>query len=105
MLVVKNPPANAGALGDAGSISGPGKSRGGGHGNPFQYSCLENPMDRGACRLQSMGSQRVKHDLVTEQHQQPRSIIVEPYGRSIFSFLKNLHTVFYSAGINLHPHY
>ena len=54
-------------------------------------------------RLQFMGSQRVKHDLVTE-HQQPRSVIVEPCGSSIFSFLKNLHTIFYSDGISLHPH-
>ena len=43
--VVKNLPANAG---DAGSISGLGRSPGGGHGNPLQYSCLKNPMDRGA---------------------------------------------------------
>ena len=46
--VVENPPANAGDTKDAGSISGLGKSPGGGHGNPLQYSCLENPMDRGA---------------------------------------------------------
>ena len=43
--VVKNPPANAG---DPGSIPGSGRSSGGGHGNPLQYSCLENPMDREA---------------------------------------------------------
>ena len=42
-LVVKNPPANAGDVRDAGSIPGLGKSSGGGHGNPPQYSCLENP--------------------------------------------------------------
>ena len=46
-LVVKNLPANAGDFRDAGSIPGSGRSPGGGHGNPFQYSCLENPMDRG----------------------------------------------------------
>ena len=46
--VVKNPPASAGAAGDTGFISGSGRSPGGGHGNPLQYSCLENPMDRGA---------------------------------------------------------
>ena len=46
--VVKNPPANAGDARDAGSISGSGRSPGGGHGNPLKYSCLENPMDRGA---------------------------------------------------------
>ena len=44
---VKNPPANAG---DVGSIPGSGRSPGGGHGNPLQYSCLENPMDRWACQ-------------------------------------------------------
>ena len=48
VLVVKNPPANAGDLRDVGSILGPGRSPGGGNGNPLQSSCLENPMDRGA---------------------------------------------------------
>ena len=43
--MVKNPPANAG---DSGSIPGSGRSPGGGHGNPLQCSCLENPMERGA---------------------------------------------------------
>ena len=41
--VVKNSPANAGATGDAGLIPGSRTSLGGGHGNPLQYSCLENP--------------------------------------------------------------
>ena len=44
----KNLPANAGDAGDAGLIPGPGRSPGGGNGNPLQYSCLENPLDRGA---------------------------------------------------------
>ena len=47
---VKNLPANAGDTRDAGSIPGLGKFPGGGHGNPLQYSCLENSMDRGAWR-------------------------------------------------------
>ena len=42
-LVVKNLPANAGHIRNAGSIPGSGRSPGGGHGNPLQYSCLENP--------------------------------------------------------------
>ena len=46
--VVKNPPANAEDETDVGSIPGSDRSPGGGHGNPPQYSCLENPMDRGA---------------------------------------------------------
>ena len=54
MLVVKNPPANAGDIGDTGSIPGSRISLGGGHGNPLQYSCLENPMD--------IGLQRVRQD-------------------------------------------
>ena len=47
-LVVKNPPASAGGIRDAGSIPGPGRSPGGGHGKPLQYSYLENPKDGGA---------------------------------------------------------
>ena len=48
MLVVKNPPANAGDIRDTDSTPGLGRSPGGGHGNPLQYSCLENPVDIGA---------------------------------------------------------
>ena len=47
-LVVKNLPGNAGDTRDEGSIPGLGRSPRGGHGNPLQYSCLENSMDRGA---------------------------------------------------------
>ena len=47
-LVVKNLPANAGDIRDSGSIPGSGRSPGGGPGNPLQYSCLKNAMDRGA---------------------------------------------------------
>ena len=45
--MVKNLPANAGDLGDVGSISGLGRFPGRGNGHPLQYSCLRNPMDRG----------------------------------------------------------
>ena len=48
--MVKNPPANAGDTGDSGLISGSGRSPGEGDGTPLQYSCLENPMGRGAWR-------------------------------------------------------
>ena len=47
-LEVKNPPANAGNMRDSGSVPGLGRGPGRGHGNPLQYSRLENPMDRGA---------------------------------------------------------
>ena len=48
VLEIKSLPANAGDLRDVSSISGMGRSPGGGDSNPLQYSCLENPMDRGA---------------------------------------------------------
>ena len=48
VLVVKNPLANAGDIRDKVSMPGSGRSPGGGHSNPLQYSCLKNPMDRGA---------------------------------------------------------
>ena len=60
--MVKNPLANAGDIKDAGSIPGLERSSGGGHGNPIQYSCWENPMDGEAWRGRSKGSQRVEHD-------------------------------------------
>ena len=48
VLRVKNPPANAGDVKDTGSVPGSGRFPRGGHGNPLQYSFLENPMNRGA---------------------------------------------------------
>ena len=48
--MVKNLPANAEDIRDMGSVPGLGRSPEGGHGSPFQYSCLENPMDRGVWR-------------------------------------------------------
>ena len=63
VLVVKNPPANAGDIRDMGMIPGSERYPGEGNGNPLQYSCLKNPMNRGAWKAkQSMGSQRVGHD-------------------------------------------
>ena len=55
VLVVKNLPANAGHVRDMGSIPGLGRSPGGRHGNPHQYSCLGKPMDRGAWRATVQG--------------------------------------------------
>ena len=48
VLLVKNPPADAGDVTDTGLVPGSGRSPGGRNGNTLQYSCLENPMDRGA---------------------------------------------------------
>ena len=73
MFYIRNQPGgsdgkeSAGSAGDAGWIPGSGRSPGGGSGNPLQYSCLENPMDRGAWRgTNATGSQRIEHDLVTK---------------------------------------
>ena len=57
MLVVKNLPANVGDVKDASLVPGSGKFSRGGHGRLLQYSCLENPTNRGIDRLQSLGSQ------------------------------------------------
>ena len=62
--MVKNLPANAGN-----AIPWVGKIPGEGTGNPLQYSCLENPMDRGAWQVTDHGLQRVGHDLLTKKLQ------------------------------------
>ena len=62
-IIVKNPPVNTGEIRDTGSIPGLGRSPGGEHGNPLQYSCLENP--HGQSNLAGytpLGSQRVRHN-------------------------------------------
>ena len=58
----KRPTANAGDTRDLGLIPGLGRSPGGGHGNPLQYSCLEIPRTEEPSGLQSIGSQRIGHD-------------------------------------------
>ena len=64
-MVVKNPPANAR---DVGSISGSGRSSGVGNGNPVQYSCLENSMDRGTCQATVQGVAKNRTRLSTRAH-------------------------------------
>ena len=65
VLAVKSLPANAGDVRDSGSIPRSGGSPGGGHDNPLQYSCLENPVDRGAM-VASYGPQGHKESDTTE---------------------------------------
>ena len=62
--VLKNLPTNVRDIRDLSLIPGSGRSPGGGHGSPLQYSCLENPIDRGAWQATVHGVARVRHDLV-----------------------------------------
>ena len=64
--MVKNLPANAADIRDRGSIPGSGRFPGGGHGNPLQYACLENPMDRGAYVSASYSPRGRKESDMTE---------------------------------------
>ena len=64
--VVKNIPANEGDTGEAVSVPGSERYPGEGNGNPLQYPCQENPMDRGASQATVHGAERVGHDLVTK---------------------------------------
>ena len=72
-LEVKNLPANAGDVRDFGSTPGLGRSPGGGHSNSFQYSCLENPMDRGAWKAEVHGVSK-ELDTTEGTKQQPPGV-------------------------------
>ena len=66
MAQSKESACNAGVTEDVGLIPGLGRSPGEGNGNPLQYSCLENPMDRGAWQATVHGGKRVGHELATK---------------------------------------
>ena len=83
--MVKNLPANVGDTGDLGLIPGSGRSPGEGNGNPLQYSCLENPMDRGACQATVHGVARVGYDLATKPPPPP------PYSQATPFFTHSLY--------------
>ena len=68
VLAIKNPPANARDARDAGSIPGSGRTPGGEHGNPLQYSCLENPVDRGALWSAAHRVAQSRSDLAYNTH-------------------------------------
>ena len=84
--MVKNLPA---VKDNWGLIPGSGTSPGEGNGNPFQYSCLANPMDRGAWWVQSIASLRVRHDWA---HMQSKVMIHDEY--KYIKFIRN-HNVLY----------
>ena len=89
--VVKNLPANSGDLREVGLIPGSERFPAVGNGNPLQYSCLENSMDRGAWWATSMGSQTVRHDWAynATQHLYIVSVLIFPFqcGFLLFLFL------------------
>ena len=61
-LAVKNLPANAGSIRDVGTVPGSGRFPGEGHGNPLHYSCVENPLARGAWWAIVHGVARIGHN-------------------------------------------
>ena len=67
-LVVKSPPAETGDIRDLGSVPGLGRSPGAGNGNSLQYSCLENPMDRGAWQATVLGITKELDTTEATQH-------------------------------------
>ena len=87
-IVVKNPPTNAGYIREVGAIPGSGRFPGGVHGNPLQYSCLENPMDRlvgySPKGHKQLDTTKVTYHLrTTHQYQFSHSVMSEslqPYG-------------------------
>ena len=64
---------------DSSLMPGSGRSPGGGHGNPLQYSCLENPVDRGAWQATVHGVTRVGYDLVTRSMYNINSLLILKY--------------------------
>ena len=73
---VRNPPANAG---DMGSIPESGKSSREENGNPLQYPCLGNPINRGTWGVQSIGLQRLGHNLATQKQQNQAKRVINKY--------------------------
>ena len=82
-----------------GLIPGLGGSPGEGNGNPLQYSCLENSMDRVSGRLQSMGFQRVRHDWVTNTHTYRRKLWVL---EGINHLSKGIQQIIHREGTQIH---
>ena len=78
--MVKNLPASAGVIGDSSSIPGSGRSPGVGNGNPLQYSCLENPVDRGAWRATVQGVTKSQTQLSEWAHTRIHAFVFKaPY--------------------------
>ena len=92
-LVVRNLLANAGDIRDAGQIPGWGRSPGGRHGNPLQYSCLENPMDRAAWWAAVLGVAKELDITEVTQHACIEKVIQQNYTRNFFCILYELQLI------------
>ena len=77
--MVENPPAYAGDIRDSGLIPVSGRSPGGRHGNPLQYSCLENPMDRRAWQDSVHGVTQSRTQLSDLAHISVREVLLSPF--------------------------
>ena len=88
--MVKNPPAIAGDVRDVALIPGSGRSLGGGHGNPLQYSCLENHMDRGAWRVTVHGV--TLSDMTKHEQELIQFMRAKPSLHDLMTSLKPLHS-------------
>ena len=79
MLVVKNLPVNSGDIKDVGSVLGSGRSSGAGHSNPLQFSCLKNPIDRGAwwATVHGITKSWTRLKKLSMQHKMQREISTE----------------------------
>ena len=82
-------------VGDLGSVPGSGRPPGEGNGNPLQYSCLGNPMDRGAWQATGDGAARVRHDLATKESSfksQISQTILRPSNPLLFTLITSTAT-------------
>ena len=91
---MENPPANAGDTGDTSLIPGSGRFPGEGSGNPLQYSWLKIPWTEEPGGLQTMGSQRIRHD----------EACMYAYGNSMFNFSGSHQTVFHGSYAFIFPY-
>ena len=102
-IVIKNPSANVGDMRDASSIPGLGRLPGGGHGNLLQYSCLENPMDRGAWQTTVHGVARSQTQLklLSTYAQNGSNILWKTYTHLAKAHFKQRHEAGKAPGLSI----
>ena len=90
-LVIKNPPANTRDIRDVGSIPGSGRSPRGGHGNPLQYSCLENLKNRGAwwATVHGIAKSRMRPSKHADYNRQPKAVSPSHFSKTKYNFISH----------------